>query len=185
MAEPGVGPVYTPPPPAKKTPKGVKTPRTRMAPRLAPIPHVYDPELDKVKKVVKKPRKPFTLVGRVFTDDQFDAKLYFSPAYGDDAGRTYGATMGITPGAGSPEALKEIYVRLEVTQHRVDPLLQGFRCEWEPPPGWTTVDGIALGGPTWDEAISNPVYITRVFKTPADPETTIGFRVRVTAKYKP
>ena len=34
-------------------------PPTRMAPRLAPIPRVYDPKPDvaKVKKIVKKPAK--------------------------------------------------------------------------------------------------------------------------------
>lgn len=174
-------PIYTPPPPPKK--KGVVTPKTRMAPRLAPIPKVYDPELAKVKKAIKKKRKPISIVGRVFADDQFHATITFSPAYGPDAGRTYGASLGLTPGAGSPEGNKEFYVRCAIEQNRVDPLLQGFESTWEPPPGWVSVDG--LGSVLYDEAICNPLQVTRVYRSSAAPDSTIGFRVRITTKYKP
>jgi hypothetical protein len=156
-----------------------------MAPRLAPIPRVYEPEpIKKIIKVIKKPpKKPIQLRGRAPTDDQFNATLTFSPAYGDDAGRTYGASLGITPGAGSPEGGKQFYIRLSVEQHRVDPLLQGFRTLWTPPPGWTAVDG--LGSTLYDEAISNPLVVTRVYLSPAAPNTAIGFLVVVVTKYKP
>ena len=160
-------------------------PPTRMAPRLAPIPRVYDPKPDvaKVKKIVKKPaKKPVELRARPPVDDQFDAKLTFSPAYGDDAGRTSGP-LSLTPGEDSPEGDKEFYCRCEITQHRVDPLLQGFKCLWDPPPGWTIADG--LDTHTYDEAISNPVYITRVYLTPATISLEIGFKVTVQRKYKP
>lgn len=166
----------------------VEIPRTRMAARLAPIPRVYDPELDKVKKIVKKvaakkPRTPFNLTGRAPVDDQFDATVTFSPSYGTDAGRTYGAMLPMTPGAGSPEANKEFYVRCLITQHRVDPLLQAFRTLWKMPLDWVFVDG--LGDTLYDEAISNPLYVTRVCKSPATIAVDVGFLVTITAKYLP
>jgi hypothetical protein len=190
-----VEPVYTPPAP-KKSARGVTTPRTRMANRLVPIPRVYDRETDKVKKVVKKKlkRKPVQVVGRVLADDQYNPTMTFSPAYGPDAGRTYGAMIPITPGADSPEGNKEFYVRLAIEQHRVDPQLQGFKTAWEPPPGWVAVDGLPVAGLDddglvvsgwiYDEAISNPVSITRVFRSPAAPSTEIGFLAHI-GKYKP
>jgi hypothetical protein len=154
-----------------------------MAPRLAPIPRVYDPIPPKVIKAVKKPpKKPVILRARPPIDDQFDGEMSFSPAYGDDAGRTYGP-LSLTPGASSPEGLKEFYCRVKIPQHRVDPLLQGFKCLWDPPPGWVGVDGLGIN--TFDEAISNPLYITRVYRTPSTISLEIGFKVTVQRKYKP
>ncbi len=166
----------------------VYEPRTRMAPRLAPIPRVYDREGDQVKKSVKKavterpPKK--VLTARVWppADDQFSATMTFSPAYGTDAGRTYGP-LSLTPGADSPEGDKEFYCRLLIEQHRIDPLLQGFKCLWDPPPGWVIEDG--LDTHTFDEAISNPLYITRVYRTPATISLEIGFKVTIQRKYRP
>jgi len=164
----------------------VYTPPTRMAPRLAPIPRVYDPEKDKVKKAAKAavrvPRKPGTLRTWPIVDDQYSATLVFSPAYGTDAGRTYGP-LSMTPGSDSPEASKEFYCRLLIEQHRVDPLLQGFKCLWDPPPGWVIVDG--LDTHTYDEAISNPLYVTRVYRTPATISLEIGFKVTIQRKIEP
>jgi len=162
-------------------------PPTRMAPRLAPIPRVYDPEKDKVRKAAKKaaaklPRKPGTLRTWPIVDDQFSATMTFSPAYGTDAGRTYGP-LSLTPGAGSPEGDKEFYCRLLLEQHRVDPLLQGFKCLWDPPPGWVIVDG--LDTHTYDEAISNPLYVTRVYRTPTTISLEIGFKVTIQRKIRP
>jgi hypothetical protein len=167
--------------------RGVKTPVTRMAPRLAPIPRVYDPtEPEKAKKVVrivKKPaKKPVILRARPPIDDQFNATLDFSPAYGADAGRTYGP-LSLTPGADSPEGNKEFYCRVQIEQHRVDPLLQGFKTLWDPPPGWTIADG--LDTHSYDEAISNPLYITRVYLTPSTISLEIGFKVTVQRKCRP
>ena len=177
------------PPPAHKT---GAPPITRMAPRLAPVPHAAatptattatTATVKKVVKIVKKPApKPVELRARPPIDDQFSATLDFSPAYGTDAGRTYGP-LSLTPGAGSPEGNKEFYVRCMIEQHRVDPLLQGFKTLWEPPPGWTIADG--LGATLYDEAISNPVYVTRVYLTPATPSVEVGFRVIVQLKYRP
>lgn len=165
-------------------------PRDRMvgavAPKPTPLPPLeYPPSatVAKVVKIVKAPaKKPADLPIRLKIDDQYDAMLEFSPAYGDDAGRTYGP-LSLTPGADSPEGDKEFYCRLRITQHRVDPLLQGFKCLWDPPPGWTIVDG--LDTHTYDEAISNPVYITRVYLTPATISVAIGFKVTVQRKYLP
>jgi len=157
-----------------------------MAPRLAPIPRVYTPDpadLPKVKKIVKKPpKKPVILRAKPPVDDQFSATLTFSPAYGSDAGRTYGP-LSLTPGPGSPEGDKDFYVRCLIEQHRVDPLLQGFRTLWEPPPGWVKVDG--RYATLFDEAISNPLYITRVYHTPSTISLAVGFRVIVVTKYRP
>ncbi len=138
-----------------------------------------------VKKIetAKKKRDPIDIGGRVPIDDQFNATITFSPAYGTDAGRTYGAALGITPGAGSPEGNKEFYIRCSIEQHRVDPLLQGFQTVWDPPPGWRAVDG--LGATLYDEAINNPVAITRLYLSPAEPDAEIGFLVVIAVKYQP
>jgi hypothetical protein len=162
-------------------------PTDRMAAAIAPAtakkPTADSKTVAKVVKIVKKPApKPVQLRARPPIDDQFSATLDFSPAYGSDAGRTYGPLM-ITPGAGSPEGSKEFYVRCMIEQHRVDPLLQGFKTLWEPPTGWTIADGCSAT--LYDEAISNPVYITRVYLTPAAPTVDVGFRVIVEAKYRP
>ena len=158
-------------------------PPTRMAPRLAPIPRVYDPIPPKIIKIVKKPpKKPVILRARPPVDDQFSATMEFSPAYGVDAGRTYGP-LSLTPGGSSPEGGKEFYCRLRLEQHRVDPLLQGFRTYWDPPPGWVGMDG--LRATIYDEAISNPLYINRVYRTPATISLEIGFLVVVKVKYRP
>jgi len=155
-------------------------PPTRMAPRLAPVPRAQGSDPGQVKKIiriVKKPKKTITIRAKAPVDDQFAAELMFSPATGVDAGRTYGAQLI------DPEPLTEYYWRCRIEQHRVDPLLQGFRTLWDPPPGWTFVDG--LPAYLYDEAISNPLVITRVIESPADPNNLIGFLVVMTRKYKP
>jgi hypothetical protein len=162
-----------------------------MAPRIAP-PATTTPaartstaQARRTVKAVKvvQAKKPKLFAAKVRgVDDQFSATLEFSPAYGSDAGRTYGP-LSLTPGAGSPEGDKEFYVRCRLEQHRVEPLLQGFRTYWDPPPGWVAMDG--LTATIYDEAISNPLYINRVYKTPATISNEIGFLVVVKAKYRP
>jgi hypothetical protein len=183
MADPTTPPVYTPPPAPKPKTRGVRTPRSRMAARLIPIPRVYDREDAKVKKVVKKPvRRAVQLRAKAPIDDQYKARVTFSEAFGTDAGKVWSEPLEIedrTEWAG-----KDIYWRLEIDQFRVDPLLQGFQTEWQLlTPGWTFVDG--LGGTLDDEAISNPVTITRVIKAPAAITVRPKFRVVVKLKYKP
>jgi hypothetical protein len=162
-------------------------PQDRMAAAIAPAtakkPTADSKTVAKVVKIVKKPKpKPVILRAKAPVDDQFDAELEFSPAYGTDAGRTYGP-LSLTPGAASPEGAKEFHCRIRITQHRVDPLLQAFKTLWEPPPGWTIADGCPAT--LYDEAISNPVYITRVYLTPATIAVDVGFRVIVQLKYRP
>jgi hypothetical protein len=136
------------------------------------------PKVAKVVALVKKPpKKPVQLRAKPPVDDQFNATLEFSPAFGDDAGRTYAAVLV------DPEPNEEYYWRCRIEQHRVDPLLQGFRTLWDPPPGWTFVDGNPAF--IYDEAISNPLVITRVVLAPAEPNNDVGFLVVMTRKYKP
>jgi hypothetical protein len=86
------------------------------------------------------------------------------------------------------------YLRLRITQQRVEPLLQGFATTRYPPPGWSfkAIKGVAPGlspdnlpASLLDEAVSNPLVITRVIRAPASPNALIGFRVVVTRKYLP
>jgi hypothetical protein len=154
-----------------------------IAPAAPKKPTATTTTLTKVVKIVKAPpKKPVILRARPPVDDQYSATLEFSPAYGSDAGRTYGP-LSLTPGAGSPEGNKEFFVRCMIEQHRVDPLLQGFKTLWEPPPGWTIADGCAAT--LYDEAISNPVYVNRVYLTPSTISVDVGFRVIVKLKYRP
>jgi hypothetical protein len=179
-----VEPVYTPPSPSKKSGRGVTTPRTRMAARLVPIPRVYDPEPDKVKKVIKKKlvRRPLSLRAKAPVDDQYNARVYFSEAFGADAGKVWSEPLEIEDRV--EWAGKEFFWRVEVDQFRVDPLLQGFRIRWELlTPGWTFVDG--HGSLTWDEAISNPLKVTRVIKAPATIEVRPKFRIVIEHNYLP
>lgn len=178
----------------KSKPLTAPVAKTRMAPRLAwsgppPIPHVYDPRLDKIRKVAKVAKvKPKTIAFRSKApiDDQFHGTVEFSPAYGPDAGRTWAAQIIVNPTTivrASPEGDKPWYWRILLEQSRVDPLLQGFELLWIPPPGWPFIDG--LGATTWDEAINNPVKITRVVHSPANPTNEIGFLIKIVKKYQP
>jgi hypothetical protein len=178
-------PIYTPPP-AKKSGRGVTTPRTRMAARLVPLPRIYDPEkveTNKVKKAVKKPKpRAVQLRSKAPVDDQYNASVFFSEAFGTDAGKVWSEPLEIEDR--TEWASTDIFWRLEIEQHRVDPLLQGFETEWQLlTPGWTFVDG--LGGTLFDEAISNPVKITRVIKAPASITVRPKFRVVVRTKFLP
>jgi hypothetical protein len=80
-------------------------------------------------------------------------------------------------------------VESRVQQHRVDPLLQAFKRLWQPPSGCTIAVGLDdrrwEAGYLYDEAISNPVYITRVYLTPATISLGVSFRVVVETKYRP
>lgn len=177
--------VYTPPPPARKSAKGVVSPTSRMAARLVPIPRVYDleDESNKVKKAVKKPaRRAVQLRATQRVDDQWKGRVSFSEAFGDNAGNVWSEPLEIEDR--TEWASKEFYWRLEIDQFRVDPLLQGFKCVWTIlTAGWTFVDG--LGSTTYDEAISNPLTITRVIKAPATISVRPKFRVVVAIEYKP
>jgi hypothetical protein len=155
---------------------------SRMAPAIAPIPHVYTPDPATAaatapkKAAPPKPKKPpIVIAGKAPVDDQFKGTMQFSEAFGTDAGKSWSDSF-------EPEASKQYFARMVIDQFRVDPLLQGFETRWELPTGWTFVDG--LGSILHDEAISNPLYITRVVLSPAT-VAKAGFRCVVTAKYRP
>ncbi len=174
---------YTPPPNRVSKPG---KPTTRMAARLAPIPKVYDTEANKTKKVVaalaKKKPVPVRLAGAPPIDDQYVAHVYFSEAFGDNAGAVWSEPLEIEDRAAW--ASKEFYWKLEIQQNRVDPLLQGFQTQWQLlTPGWTFVDGLGLS--IFDEAIANPLSIIRVIKAPGSIDVRPKFRVVVVAKYLP
>lgn len=187
MADPIVPPVYTTPAPAGGQ-KNVKTPRTRMGKRLAPIPLVYDRDKEKgkatVKAVAKQARKklPGALTSKAPVDEQYNTRVYFSEAFGPDAGKVYSEPLEIEDLA--EWAGKEFYWRVEIDQFRVDPLLQGFQTTWSLlTPGWSFVDG--YGAVLYDEAISNPLKVTRVIKAPGSITVRPKFRLVVTEKYLP
>lgn len=167
----------------------VQAPPPRMAPRLAngsppPIPHVYYDDPTKTKKAVAKvaKKRQVTLVSKAPVDDQFTCRVLFSPAFGDNAGATYSEPLQIDDAAAA--ASQPFYWRAEIDQFRVDPLLQGFETRWDIlTAGWTFIDG--LGPVIYDEAISNPLKITRVIRAPASIATSPKFKVVVTKKYRP
>lgn len=160
-----------------------------MAPRLAPVPRATSTPaattttVAKVVKIVKKPpKKPVQVRSNAPVDDQFKARVEFSEAYGDQAGKTWSEPLQIDDAAAA--AGQEFYWRVNIDQFRVDPLLQGFATRWEIlTAGWTFTDG--LGTTIYDEAISNPLMVCRVVKAPATITASVKFRVVVTLKYRP
>jgi hypothetical protein len=164
----------------------MRLPPERMAPRLAPA-HRAAPASTatarKVVELVQKPKpKPIAVRSSAPVDDQYKARVEFSEAYGDQAGKTWSEPLQIDDPAAA--AGKEFYWRLNIDQFRVDPLLQGFATTWEIlTDGWTLADG--LGGTLYDEAICNPLAVCRVVKAPASITASPRFRVVVTRKYRP
>jgi hypothetical protein len=173
-------------PAGKPGPHGTIIPTTRMAPRLAPRPRPTPTPADrklKAKVAVLAKKKPVQIVARgPRVDDQFKARVTFSPAYGDGAGETWSEPLQIDDPVAA--AGQEFYWRCDIDQFRVDPLLQGFATTWTClTSGWTFVDG--LGATIYDEAISNPLIICRVVKAPATISVSPRFKVVVTKKYLP
>jgi hypothetical protein len=64
----------------------------------------------------------------------------------------------------------------------VDPLLQGFRVRWWIPGGWAWADG--LGSYTVDEAVSNPLCVTRLARR-SGTLSTKGFRCSIVERFQP
>lgn len=156
-----------------------------MAPRLAPLPKIYEPpEVTKFKKAVKKlaRKRSVTLVGREWKDDHWKARITFSEAFGANAGEVWSEPLEIedrTEWAG-----KEFYMDLNIDQFAQEPQLQGFETLWKLlTPGWTFADG--LGATIYDEAISNPLSVRRVIKAPASITVRPKFRVVITFEYLP
>ena len=161
---------------------------TRMAPRLVPSTAVAytKPASEKTiaktaKEVKAKAPKTVKTSSKAPVDDQYKARVSFSQAHGSDAGKTWSEPLQLDT---HDDAGHDMYWRCEIDQFRVDPLLQGFATRWEIlTAGWIFVDG--LPRTIYDEAISNPLVITRVVHAPSAISRPPKFRVVVTAKYRP
>jgi hypothetical protein len=156
-----------------------------MAARLLPIPKVYDkPPEAKVKKLVKAPAKrAVQLRIRVPVDEQYEVHSWFSEAYGVDAAKTFSEPLELEDLAAA--AGQDFYWKVEIAQHRVDPLLQGFRVRFELDlaPGWTFND--SRGAVRRYEAISNPLSVKAVIKAPGSITTRPKFRVVIEKEFRP
>lgn len=98
---------------------------------------------------------PYGIYGSVVrADPQYSIKFMFSTDSGDSFSESPEITSGIN-----------YHVRLEISQLHED-LLAGFNIQWWLPTGWKFVDGLPAS--TWEEAISNPLIVTRVARSPAN-----------------
>ena len=91
-----------------------------------------------------------------------DPKFIRTPKLSADEIANWGTGWGnplVDPSTQTPYLM-----RIRITQHRVEPLLSGFRYLITYPPLWQLVDG----RPAWDwvEASSNPLIIIRIFISP-------------------
>ena len=71
-------------------------------------------------------------------------------------------------------------VRMALAQYQAFPLVMGWGIEWLLPTGWAFAD--ALGPITYEEFVSNPMVVTRMVRSPANPQPA-GFQMVVVAKY--
>lgn len=120
------------------------------------------------------------VVGRIADDPQFEAELHFGEV--PEAPVDLTEPVYWTEPLVEPDPAKDYYVRLRIAQHMVNPLLQGFKTRWKLPAGWAWLDG--RGEELDDEAISNPLVVTRKVRPP-NPAVRAGFRVVVVARYLP
>ena len=139
--------------------RSVSAPQTRMAGRLAPAPRPEPRPIDRkltAKVAVLAKKKPVALAARgPLVDDQYKARVSFSPAYGDGAGQTWSEPLQIDDPVEA--AGKEFYWRCDIDQFRVDPLLQGFATTWTClTAGWSFVDG--LGATLYDALAGRPPF---------------------------
>ena len=103
-----------------------------------------------------------------------------SPKYTEDEKQGWGEGWG-NPLV-NPKRDCVYMVRARVDQLRADPMIGGFKLEWSWPSGWQPVDG--LKKVQLVEAASNPLYVTRLFKSPATAiESGTRFRCRIKAWY--
>lgn len=72
-------------------------------------------------------------------------------------------------------------VRATISQLRTDPMIGGFKLKWIAPAGWSRWDPLPLT--MLVEASSNPLIISRKFKSPDHKATNAVFRCRVVAWY--
>lgn len=130
-------------------------------------------------KYVPPAAKEAQVLGSVPQDSQFDGRLEFAIANPYiDAGADFAS---FTEPLVAPKVGIEYYIRCVISQHAVNPLLQGFKTVWTLPAGWSWVDGHA--DTLYDEAISNPLYVNRVALCGS--ARSVGFKVVIDKKYLP
>lgn len=127
----------------------------------------------------KKPKPAAPVAGSVPPDPQFQAELHFGETKG--GAPTEEAVFWTEPLVEPKGAPTMYYVRLRISQHMVNPLLQGFRVHWFKPPGWKWTDG--LGAFTVDEAVSNPLTVTRRAQRTGGASAK-GFRAAIVERYQ-
>ena len=126
-------------------------------------------------KTIKRHKQDFQVRrlgyhGKVSTDPYYDGVLDFST----DDGHTFSAP------AMNVEGAKPVQIRLTLSQFQVEPLILGWGLDWYLPTGWRFLD--RLGRRTYEEAVSNPMVVTRVMQSPTNPQPA-GFRVFVAKRY--
>lgn len=138
---------------------------------------------DKSLQTVQKKEKQPPVKGTIGSDPMFSGILRFAPAFEDDD-HEYGSPWSEPLPA--PLTNHRYFVSCEISQLQgAGPTtqLQGFRTLWTPPPGWIFVDG--HGSILDDEAISNPLFIRRMVRSPLTTIGIRGFKVEVLVKYQP
>lgn len=72
-------------------------------------------------------------------------------------------------------------VRAKIDQLRVDPMIGGFKIQWTAPVGWVKVDPLPLT--MYVEASSNPLMISRKWRSPNATLKNVVFRAKIVAWY--
>lgn len=96
--------------------------------------------------------------GVVQRDPQYTLTLEFSS---DDGGSFANPAVNVP-------ANRIMQLKCIIEQHQAEPLVRGFQTYWTLPSGWTFRDGLSRR--LWDEAVSNPLIVTRTVLSPANPQ---------------
>lgn len=80
----------------------------------------------------------------------------------------------------SVEGNRLYQIRMALAQYQAWPPIMGWNLQWNLPTGWVFTD--ALGSTTYDEFVSNPMVITRIIRSPVNPQPA-AFKIKVLAKY--
>lgn len=110
--------------------------------------------------------------GDVKRDPQYKISVDFS----DDDGLSFTDQMLSATG-------NRIYqIRTQIAQLQATPLLTGFGLTWFLPAGWAFTDGL-IAGPLYEEAVSNPLTVTRTILSPSNPQPA-AFRVEMVERFR-
>lgn len=105
------------------------------------------------------------------------------PAYTDEEKEDWG--LGFGNPLVNPKRDCVYIVRARIDQLRADPMIGGFKLDWKWPAGWVPLDG--LGKRHLVEASSNPLYVQRLFLSPATKAQLKDngvFKARIVAWYQ-